>query len=31
MANVVNKPGWVGSSAVSVTGQRWMLASFCVK
>ncbi len=24
MANVVNKPGWVGSSAVSVTGKRWM-------
>ena len=27
MANVVNKPGWVGSSAVSVTGQRWMSAA----
>ncbi|EKP5997646.1 hypothetical protein ACKVF7_000914 [Escherichia coli] len=27
MANVVNKPGWVGSSAVSVTSQRWMTAA----
>ncbi|EKM4514810.1 hypothetical protein PUV27_003612 [Escherichia coli] len=24
MANVVKVPGWIGSSAVSVTGKRWM-------
>ncbi|EAO3264177.1 receptor-recognizing protein, partial [Salmonella enterica] len=24
---IVGVPGWIGSSAVSVTGQRWMSAA----